>query len=78
MGTIITVGHYKTNCHSTKHRIRLQGREYAVMWVRQFSRDRDRGSTDEVEVRQLRIRPRRGRGEAEARQSENQENVLNS
>jgi len=35
---------------------------YSVMWVRQFSRVRGRGSIDEAEARQLKIRLRRGRG----------------
>jgi len=46
------------------------------MWVRQFSRDRDRGrgSIDEAEV--MRGDRESGRGEAEARQSENHVNAL--
>jgi len=50
-----------------KYRHQFQsGFNVLVMWVRQFSRDRDhdRGNIDEAEARQLRIKPRGGRGKA--------------
>jgi len=58
----------RTNCQHHHHPFyfrnifisHVRRNKNSVMWVRQFSQDRDRGSIDEDEARQLKIRPRQG------------------